>query len=90
MPLTVSQLAPGVSSRPLLPNGAQQGINGNQTIGYYGACPTRGDPPHHYTFQLFAQDDYITMETGASASEVKSALQGHIIAAAQLTATFQR
>jgi Raf kinase inhibitor-like YbhB/YbcL family protein len=90
MPLTVNQLDAGIQARPLLQNGAQQGLNGNQTVGYVGACPNKGDPPHHYTFMLFAQDGYITMETGASAQEVKSALNGHVLAQAQLIATFQR
>jgi Raf kinase inhibitor-like YbhB/YbcL family protein len=90
MPLVVNQLDAGIQPRPLLQNGAQQGTNSHQTIGYYGACPNKGDPPHHYTFMLFAQDDYITMETGASAAEVKTALTGHVIAQAQLVATFQR
>jgi len=90
MPLTVNQLDAGIQARPLLQNGAQQGMNSNQTIGYYGACPDKGGPPHHYTFVLFAQDDYITMETGASPAEVTTALNGHVIAQAQLIATFQR
>jgi len=90
MPLTVNQLSAGVQASPLLSNGAQQGLNSHQTIGYYGACPNKGDPPHHFAFQLFAQDEYITMETGATAAEVKAALTGHIIAQANLTVTFQR
>ena len=90
MPLTVNQLAAGVQASPLLSNGAQQGQNSRQTIGYSGACPNKGDPPHHFTFQLFAQDEYITMETGATPAEVKAALTGHVIAQANLTATFQR
>jgi hypothetical protein len=90
VPLSVTQLDAGVGARPLLSNGTQQGTNGRGTVGYDPACPNRGDPPHHYVFQVFAMDDFITMQTGASATEVKGALTGHVIGQAQLTATFQR
>jgi Raf kinase inhibitor-like YbhB/YbcL family protein len=90
MPARVTSLTVGMQARPLLPNGAQQGLNSQQTIGYSSPCPNRGDPPHHYNFQLFAQDDFITMETGATADEVRAALNGHIIGQAQLMATLQR
>jgi Raf kinase inhibitor-like YbhB/YbcL family protein len=90
MPSNVMALMMGVVARPLLPNGAQQGLNSRQTIGYVGPCPNRGDPPHHYTFQLSAQDDFITLETGATPEEVRSALNGHVIGQAMLTGTLQR
>jgi Raf kinase inhibitor-like YbhB/YbcL family protein len=90
MPASVMSLNGGVVARPLLPNGAQQGLNSGQTIGYVSPCPDRGDPPHHYNFQLFAQDDFITLETGATPEEVRSALNGHVISQAMLTATLQR
>src|SRR5262249_35827850 len=70
LPVRVRQLEKGVEARPLLTNGGQQGLNSNKTIGYTGPCPDKGAPPHHYSFQLFAQDDYITLETGATAAEV--------------------
>ena len=90
MPANVMSLNVGVVARPLLPNGAQQGLNSGQTIGYESPCPKRGDPPHHYTFQLFAQDDFITLETGATPDEVRTALNGHVIGQAMLVATLQR
>ena len=90
MPISISMLDVGIAARPLLSNGAQQGTNSHGTVGYDPVCPNRGDPPHHYAFQLYAVGDYITMQTGAAASEVKAALQGHTIASAQLTATYGR
>ena len=38
----------------VLPNGGLQGQNGRRIVGYQGACPPAGSPPHHYTFQLWA------------------------------------
>jgi Raf kinase inhibitor-like YbhB/YbcL family protein len=90
MPRTVTQLPAGVMPRPLLPNGVQQGTNSSQMVGYLGACPNQGDPPHHYQFQLFAQDSYVTLETGATYDAVRDALSGHTLGQTQLTATFQR
>jgi Raf kinase inhibitor-like YbhB/YbcL family protein len=90
MPRRVSMLDAGVPARPLLTNGSQQGQNSRQSIGYSSPCPTRGDPPHHLSFALFAQDGYVTLETGASVDAVRTALAGHVVAEAQLTVTFQR
>ncbi len=90
MPRRVTQLAAGMPPRLVLTNGSQQGKNSDQTIGYDRPCPTKGEPPHHFTFQLFAQDGYVTLETGATVEAVRDALSGHVLAQAQLVATFQR
>jgi len=90
MPKTVSQLPEAVPPRPLLPNGVQQGTNDQKRIGYLGACPDPGQPPHHIEFSLFAQDSYVTLETGAGYAAVQDALNGHTLAHTQLTALVQR
>jgi Raf kinase inhibitor-like YbhB/YbcL family protein len=90
MPISVNQLAAGTPPRPLLSNGAQQGMNSNQMLGYLGACPNAGDPPHHFSFMLFALDGFVTLETGASYESVHDALMGHTVGQTQLTATFKR
>jgi len=90
MPISVNQLAAGTPPRPLLNNGAQQGLNSNQTVGYLGACPNSGEPPHHFSFTLFALDGFVTLETGAAYESVHDALMGHTIGQTQLTATLQR
>lgn len=90
MPRTVNMLGAGVPARPLLTNGSQQGQNSRQTIGYFSPCPNTGEPPHHLTFELYAQDGYVTLETGATLDAVRSALTGHIVAQARLTVTVAR
>jgi Raf kinase inhibitor-like YbhB/YbcL family protein len=90
MPRSVTQLSAGVPSSPLLSNGSQQGTNDAHTVGYMGACPDHGQPAHHLTFELFAQDGYVTLETGASYADVHDALMGHTIAQTQLNAVVQR
>jgi Raf kinase inhibitor-like YbhB/YbcL family protein len=90
MPKTVNMLGAGVPARPLLTNGSQQGQNSRQTIGYSSPCPGEGEPPHHLSFELYAQDDFVTLETGATPDAVRTALAGHIVAQAQLTAIVAR
>jgi Raf kinase inhibitor-like YbhB/YbcL family protein len=90
MPASVTQLQAGVPATPLLSNGVQQGVNDGQSVGYVGACPDHGQPPHHLQFSLFAQDAYVTLETGAAYDAVKDALLGHTVGQAVLTAVVQR
>jgi len=90
MPRRVTQLGAGISARLVLTNGSQQGKNSDQTIGYDRPCPNKGDPPHHFTFELYAQDAFVTLETGATVESVRDALSGHVLGQAQLIATFQR
>jgi Raf kinase inhibitor-like YbhB/YbcL family protein len=90
MPASLTQLPAGVPARPLLSNGAQQGLNDNQTVGYLGDCPDRGQPTHHVAFVVFAQDGYVTLETGAAYDSVHDALNGHTLGQATLTATVTR
>jgi Raf kinase inhibitor-like YbhB/YbcL family protein len=90
LPAAITKLDAGVPPRPLLVNGAQQGVNGQNTIGYAAACPNKGDPPHHFTFELYALDGYMTLETGAAFDEVRAALPGHTVGQATLPLTVQR
>jgi Raf kinase inhibitor-like YbhB/YbcL family protein len=90
MPRLVTQLSAGVPPRPLLTNGSQQGLNDNQMVGYATPCPKAGDAPHHFMFQLFAQDGYVTLETAAPPPAVRDALNGHTLGEAKLTAIVQR
>jgi Raf kinase inhibitor-like YbhB/YbcL family protein len=90
MPRTITMLDAGLPARPVLTNGSQQGQNSTQSIGYVSPCPGAGEPPHHLTFELYAQDGYVTLETGATLDAVRSALAGHIVAQAQLSATVSR
>jgi Raf kinase inhibitor-like YbhB/YbcL family protein len=90
MPRTVNMLGAGVPARPVLTNGSQQGQNSRRTIGYSSPCPREGEPPHHLSFELYAQDGFVTLETGASPDAVRTALAGHIVAQAQLTAIVAR
>jgi Raf kinase inhibitor-like YbhB/YbcL family protein len=80
-----------------LPDGGMQGqdhANGIlptfALIGYEGACPPPGGPAHHYTFQLYALDQMLALQPGATVNQVKAAMAGHIIGQTELVAPYSR
>lgn len=79
----------GQPASPSLPNGARQGVNGFGTFGYKGPCPPPG-PVHHYHFILFALDAMVDPGGEADATALRSAMEGHIKASAELVGTFSR
>lgn len=72
-----------------LDNGAAQGKNDFGKIGYNGPCPP-ASKIHHYTFHLYALDTVLSLDPGVSASEVRTAMQGHVIAHGELMGTYSR
>lgn len=48
-----------------------------------------GDPAHDYVFQLFAIDRAVGLMPGAGAGEVFAAIDGHVLAAAVLSASYE-
>lgn len=75
-----------------LPEGATMpmlGVNGYGDLRYRGPCPPPGKP-HRYFFKLYALNTMLTLKSGASKHEVEKAMQGHIVAQAELIGTYQR
>ena len=52
--------------------------------------PPTGHGPHDYVFQLFALDAPLALMPGATRTDLVGAMEGHVIAAAVLTATYVR
>jgi len=52
--------------------------------------PPTGHGPHDYVFQLFALETPLALMPGATRDDLIEAMQGHVIAAALLTATYLR
>ena len=67
-----------------------QGSNTWNQIGYGGPLPPRGGGPHHYHFILYAVDRALPLRAGLSKDEVLRAIEGHVIARAELIGTYQR
>ena len=63
-----------------------QGKNDRGTMGYMGPAPPSGT--HRYFFSLYALNAMLDLGVGATAKGVKDAIQGHILAQAELMGTY--
>ena len=71
--------------------GGRSGRNDFGKNGYGGPCPPKGHGPHRYFFKLSALDvDALTLGDGASRAQLEKAMQGHVLAAAQLVGRYER
>jgi hypothetical protein len=91
LPARVDHLPEGVAKNetPSGLGGAVQGKNDFKKIGYGGPCPPPGKP-HRYFFKLYALDRPLALRAGATKDQVEQAMQGHIVATAQLMGTYAR
>lgn len=78
-------LTEGISASPDAP---PQGVNGFRKVGWGGPCPPSGT--HRYRFTLYALDQALGIADTPSADEVRAAMQGHVLADAELEATYTR
>jgi Raf kinase inhibitor-like YbhB/YbcL family protein len=77
-----------VAPEATLPNGAKHGTNDFRRLGYGGPCPPGGT--HRYFFKLYALDTVLSLASGATKAQVEEAMQGHILAEAQLMGKYKR
>lgn len=81
----------GKPNSKTLPAGAVQGRNDFGYSGFGGACPPEGDKPHAYQFTVWALNvDKLPIDENASGALVGFMLNSHVLAKAQLTATYGR
>src|SRR5206468_7176381 len=83
LPPDARELDEGVPATETLPNGAKQGKNDFDKIGYGGPAPPKGKP-HRYFFKLYALDTALDLPAGATKDKVVAAMKGHILADGQL------
>ncbi|MEW6278158.1 MAG: YbhB/YbcL family Raf kinase inhibitor-like protein [Candidatus Eremiobacterota bacterium] len=72
------------------PPGALQGRNSFRSIGYRGPAPPVGHGVHHYHFRLYALDEPTGLPPGATRADLVKAMQGHVLAQAELVGTYER
>jgi Raf kinase inhibitor-like YbhB/YbcL family protein len=92
IPPETMSLPEGVPEEPRLddPPGALQGMNSRGSIGYFGPRPPKGDPPHHYHFQVFALDAELRLPPGVDRHILADAMAGHVLAKGELVGTVQK
>jgi len=71
-----------------LPEGAREGLNDWKRTGYGGPCPPIGR--HRYFHKLYALDTVLGDRGKFNKTQLEQAMAGHILAEAQLVATYQK
>jgi len=72
-----------------VPVGASEGAN-DFGHGYLGPCPPPVSPPHRYTFTAYALDAAPDVRENATATELETAMEGHVLALTTLVGTYGR
>ncbi len=71
-----------------LADGSQQGITSARSHGYHGPCPPSGT--HRYFFKLYALDGMLSLSNNADKNQLLKAMEGHILAQAELMGLFSK
>ncbi len=83
------ELAEGIAPQPTLPNGGMQGKNDFDQLGFGGPCPPHNGT-HRYFFKLFALDQPLDLEPGASKADVMAKIEDHVLESAELMGRYAR
>jgi Raf kinase inhibitor-like YbhB/YbcL family protein len=67
-----------------------EGRNDFGAGGWSGPCPPHGHGAHRYFFRLYALDAELDVGFRAGREELEKALEGHVLATAELMGTFER
>jgi hypothetical protein len=79
----------------VLPDGSRHGrvwgVNEDDfsRIGYYGPCPPPGKP-HRYFFKVYALDKLLDLPAGTAKGALLKAMEGHVLARAELVGLYKR
>ena len=88
IPATTNRIPENAPKQSELPGGGKQGLNDVGKTGYLGPCPPSGN--HRYLFRLYALDAELKLKPDATAKDVEKAIQGHILAQAELMGKYQK
>jgi Raf kinase inhibitor-like YbhB/YbcL family protein len=93
IPVQVRQMAEAIPRQPTLLDarevkGGVQGENDFGRLGYGGPCPPSGT--HRYIFKLYALDRELGLKPGATKDKAIAAMDGHILATAELMGRYTR
>jgi len=88
IPAGTSGLPAEIPPDTTLENGARHGTNDFRRLGYGGPCPPGGT--HRYFFKLYALDTELDLASGITKAQLLEAMEGHILAEAQLMGKYKR
>jgi len=87
IPAATTELTEAVPTTRL-PAGTREGLNDWKRTGYGGPCPPIGR--HRYFHKLYALDTVLPDLGRAGKAEVEHAMQGHVLAHAELIGTYAK
>jgi Raf kinase inhibitor-like YbhB/YbcL family protein len=85
LPPATAELAEALQT---LPAGTEEGLNDWKRTGYGGPCPPIGR--HRYFHKLYALDTLLDGLQQPSKQQLEAAMEGHILARAELVGTYQK
>ena len=88
LPVETRGLPEAVPGEAELADGSRQGQNSWRRLGYGGPCPPGGT--HRYFFKLYALKAALDLAVGASKEQVLQAMEGQILAQAELMGRYSR
>jgi Raf kinase inhibitor-like YbhB/YbcL family protein len=88
IPSHVAQLAESIPPQRELQDGTKQGRNDFGKIGYGGPCPPGGT--HRYFFKIYALDQMLGLDSGATKAQLLKAMEDSILAQGQLMGKYRR
>ena len=88
LPPDTEELEEGVQSYRKHSNGSTHGVNDFGNLGYGGPCPPGGT--HRYLFKIYALDQVLLLQPGATRTDVMNAMRGHILAQGELMGKYKR
>lgn len=86
IPASSRALQESTPTDPQLSDGSLQGKTSAGSNGYHGPCPPSGT--HRYFFKLYALDTMLDLSSTADKKDLLAAMEGHILANAELMGTF--
>ena len=87
IPPTATSLPEGMPAEATLDDGTSQSRNDYGEVGYGGPCPPPGDT-HLYFFTLYALDTDLNLPPEAERDALLQAMDGHILAQAELVGSY--
>ncbi len=88
LPARATDLPEAVPPKEMIASGGSQGVNDFGKIGWGGPCPPSGT--HRYVFTIYALDAPLALAARSTKQDVLRAIEGHVLAQAQLIGRYAR